>query len=511
MTYYRQLTIFLICVSVSIGAAAADAPLWIQGGKPTRQAEQLSHAIDSAESYGLSPAAYASALSSAQLELVAAGKADAGLMQRYDEDLSRRAARFARHLQYGRVSARAAGFDLPTAAPNTDTSAVLTRIATASNVDAEIAALEPKPVPYRLLKQTLPAYRQLARDSALQTLPAPTSRSVQVGDEYAGAPQLRRLLVALGDLPADTAAPANPNTIDAALAEALKHFQSRHGLAPDGVLGKQTLVALNVPLHRRVRQIELSMERWRWLGTLQRPDIVVNIPQFMLYALPRPDRPGEQLLEMPVIVGRTGDRTPIFTSAIEEVVFNPYWDVPTSILRNELLPKIRNNASYLERHHFEIVNGGGDNAKVVAPSPATIEQLAAGTFRLRQRPGPDNALGPVKFMLPNPYSIRLHGTAEPQLFGLSQRALSHGCIRVSDPAALTEYVLANAPGDWNTETVEAALCGTQPRRVKLSVPVRVVIFYATAAATVSRGVLFSTDLYGHDAKLEQLLARPERS
>lgn len=299
--------------------------------------------------------------------------------------------------------------------------------------------------------------------------------------------------------------------IDAELVQGLKHFQGRHGLLVDGVLGARTFAALNVPMQPRARQIELSMERWRWLGVLPRPDIVVNIPHFMLYALPRPDRPGDELLEIPVIVGRARHRTPIFTASIEEVVFNPYWDVPSSIVRNELLPKIRKSTSYLERNHFEIVRGAGDDAQVQSPTAPAIDDLAAGQFRLRQRPGPDNALGPVKFVMPNRYSIRLHGTSEPNLFVAAQRAFSHGCIRVSDPAAIAEYVLANAPGDWNAETVEAALCGTKPRRIALDVPVRMIVLYATATATVSRGVMFASDLYGHDARLEKLLAASSTS
>jgi murein L,D-transpeptidase YcbB/YkuD len=175
------------------------------------------------------------------------------------------------------------------------------------------------------------------------------------------------------------------------------------------------------------------------------------------------------------------------------------------------LPKIRKDVSYLERHHFEIVRGPGDDARVQQPTPAVISALAAGELRLRQRPGADNALGPVKFILPNRYSIRLHGTSEPRLFNSVQRALSHGCIRVSDPAALAEYVLANARGEWDSATIQTALCGETPRRVRLEKPVQVLVFYATAAATRSRGVLFTPDLYGHDARLEKLLADLEPS
>lgn len=468
-------------------------------------------ALSDAERHGLEPDSYRSSLANSELQRVASGTADAELLNRYEHDLSELTGRFVTHLRYGRVSPRAAGFDLPTVAAGQDIREAVHRLAHAHSIDAELTSFEPRPIPYRLLKEALVHYRQLARDRTIQPLPALSGGALRLGEEYVGAMQLRRQLMILGDLPATANDADSSTTLDAELTEALKRFQSRHGLAADGALGKQTLAALNVPLRQRVRQIELSMERWRWLSALPRPEIVINIPQFMLYALPRSERPNEQLLEMPVIVGRSRDRTPIFTASIEQVIFNPYWDVPSSIVRKELLPKIRKDVRYLERHHFEIVRGGGDDAKVQQPTPAAIDALAAGELRLRQRPGSDNALGPVKFVLPNPYSIRLHGTAEPGLFAFSQRAFSHGCIRISDPAALAEYVLANAPGEWDAATIETALCGTQPRQVTLKVPVRVLVFYATAAATVSRGVMFSPDLYGHDARLEKLLTSPQRS
>jgi murein L,D-transpeptidase YcbB/YkuD len=468
-------------------------------------------ALSDAERHGLEPDAYRSSLANSELQRLASGTADAELLNRYEQDLSELTARFVTHLRYGRVSPRAAGFDLPTVAAGKDIGEAVHRLAQARSIDAELATLEPRPAPYRLLKEALAHYRQLARDRTIQPLPALSGRTLRLGDDYAGATQLRRQLMTLGDLSATANVADSSTNLDTESMEALKRFQSRHGLAVDGVLGKQALAALNVPLHQRVRQIELSMERWRWLSALPRPEIVINIPQFMLYALPRPERPNEQLLEMPVIVGRSRDRTPIFTASIEQVIFNPYWDVPSGILRKELLPKIRKDVSYLERHHFEIVRGGGDDAKVQQPTPAAIDALEAGELRLRQQPGSDNALGPVKFVLPNPYSIRLHGTAEPGLFAFSQRAFSHGCIRVSDPAALAEYVLVNAPGEWDAAVIETALCGTRPRRVALDVPVRVMVFYATAAATVSRGVMFSADLYGHDARLEKLLTSSQRS
>ena len=506
----RAILLGMVAVGAWLATVAhgAEPLLWVKQGRSSPQAAEIEEALSEAARHGLRQDAYLSNLTSTELQRVQGSRADAALLNRYDADLTRRTSRFVTHLRYGRVTARAAGFDLPASQDRTDIPTLVRRLASARSVAAELESLEPRPAPYRLLKDALARYRQLAQDREFPALAAPSARSAELGDEYADAVQLRKRLVRLGDMPASTDVSDTSSTLDPHLVDGLKHFQRRHGLAPDGVLGRQTLAALNVPLHQRVRQIELSMERWRWLSELPRPEIVINIPQLMLYALPRPARPSEPLLEMPVIVGHPGQRTPIFTAAIEELIFNPYWDVPFSIVRDELLPKIHNDVTYLERHHFEIVRGAD---AVQPPTPEAIAALAAGKYRLRQRPGADNALGPVKFVLPNPYSIRLHGTAEPHLFTFSQRAFSHGCIRISDPAALAEYVLVNAPGTWDKEAVETAMCGSEPRRVKLRTPVRVIVFYATAAATLSQGVVFSPDLYGHDARLEKLLASAQAS
>lgn len=479
---------------------------WFQDGQLTRQANQVLDALRAAGTHGLHAGDYDTGLSAAEIHRVRTGRADSGLRKRLDTALSASAARFVRHLHCGRVSARAAGFDLPQDRCTLDVEGTVRRLSTSADVTGVLASLEPQPLPYRMLKQALASYRDLARQPGLTQLPALPRRSVRPGDSYRGAPALRSLLVALGDL--DPAAKhRSDEQIDPALNAAVQRFQSRHGLEPDGIVGPRTFAALTTPLAWRVRQIELSMERWRWVASLQRPDIVVNVPQFMLYALPRPGDDHPQVLEMSVIVGRdhAHTRTPIFLAAIEQVVFQPFWDIPSSIMRNELLPRIRQDPAYLERQRMEIVSGSSDDAKVLAPTPQNIEALAAGRLRLRQRPGPGNALGPVKFILPNPYNVYLHSTPEEALFRHARRTFSHGCIRVSEPAALAEYVLRNAGGDWSAARIDAALCGTQTLRVSLQTPVPVLIFYSTAAATQSRGVLFFEDVYDHDARLDRLL------
>jgi len=187
------------------------------------------------------------------------------------------------------------------------------------------------------------------------------------------------------------------------------------------------------------------------------------------------------------------------------VVLRPYWDVPPSITRNEMLPKIRANPGYLAAQRLQIVNGQGDNSPVVPPSPAAIEGLAAGKLRLRQMPGEDNALGLVKFMFPNTYNVYLHSTPAHRLFKESVRAFSHGCIRVSDPLALATYVMRDEPGGWTREKIDATMSGSTTVRVNLEHPIRVLILYGTALATEAGPILFFDDLYGLDRKLEHQL------
>ena len=256
-----------------------------------------------------------------------------------------------------------------------------------------------------------------------------------------------------------------------------------------------------------VRKIELTLERWRWLPQFRTPPIIVNIPQFRLFAFRKTSDHAADILQMDVIVGRTfpRTRTPVFVADMTSVLFRPYWDVPRSITLREELPKIRADPGYLAAQHLEIVRGATDSAMVLPPTAATIAALASGAARLRQRPGPDNALGLIKFDLPNRYDVYLHSTPAQHLFLRQRRAFSHGCIRVSNPVALATLVLHDTPGDWTPARIEAAMNGAQTRRVKLSRPIRVIIIYGTVLAKENGEVLFFDDLYGQDRRLERLL------
>lgn len=267
------------------------------------------------------------------------------------------------------------------------------------------------------------------------------------------------------------------------------------------------------PYAARIRQIELTLERWRWLPEFNTPPIIVNIPQFRLFAFQSTRDLRAQILQMDVIVGRSFPKlqTPVFAADLKYVVFRPYWDIPHSIAEKEMLPQLRRQHEFWQKQHLELVDGAGDNAPAVPFTAANLDALSAGKLRLRQQPGADNALGLIKFMLPNPYNVYLHSTPARHLFASPRRAFSHGCIRVSDPVALAEQVLRNASGDWTPRAILAAMNGPQTLRVNLETPIRVMIVYATALAQEDGSVLFFDDIYGHDRRLESLLGLPAQA
>jgi murein L,D-transpeptidase YcbB/YkuD len=316
-------------------------------------------------------------------------------------------------------------------------------------------------------------------------------------------------LIAFGDLAAETPIPPDGALYDGAAVEGVKRFQVRHGLDPDGVLGNATQTALLVPVTWRVRQIELALERLRWLPDLgDRRFIVLNIPMFSLWAWDFIPPDGAPTFGMKAIVGRAlRTETPVFVEEMRYVIFRPYWNVPPSILRNEVLPAIRRDPGYLDRQQMEIVDGDGDDAARVAPTQENIARLGHGSLRVRQRPGAHNALGLVKFVFPNDDNVYMHGTPAQALFGRARRDFSHGCIRVEDPVALAEWVLQNEPG-WNRDRIVAAMNGSSSQRVTLARGIQVILFYTTAAVMPDDGtVRFAEDIYRDDAKLDLELNR----
>ncbi len=347
--------------------------------------------------------------------------------------------------------------------------------------------------------QPLPAAPPLRRDKAPATAaPAPA---------WAGAGLLAQRLSAWGDLPALT--DPLPQALDAALLEGLRRFQRRHGLKEDAVLGRATLKALNVSPAQRAQQIVLTMERLRWTPLLRGPRmIVVNLPEFVLRAYEVQADGQVQVRErMKVVIGRALDtRTPQFDELMRLVEFSPFWNVPPSIARGELVPRLRRDPVHFAREGFEFVDGSG---QVLAElSPERLDAVMAGRLRIRQRPGERNALGDVKFVFPNREHIYLHHTPATSLFERERRDFSHGCIRVERPVDLARFVLQDEPG-WTDERIRAAMSAGSSSTQRLSRPLPVLITYGTALVLGSR-LHFFDDIYGHDRDLEAALAKRPR-
>jgi murein L,D-transpeptidase YcbB/YkuD len=366
----------------------------------------------------------------------------------------------------------------------------------AGRLQAAVQAAEPPIRQYLQVKAALAHYRELARQP-YPALPNPGAK-VASGGAYPAAQALFERLVLLGDLPAATP-PPEQGVYSEAMEEGVRRFQSRHGLLEDGVLGRGTIAALNVPPARRVRQLELTLERLRWLPDVgPGPLIMVDLPAYRLWAFQHGSGPADSAeapLEMRVVVGTAvKTETPLFVGQMRYLEFNPYWNVPRSILDKEFLPKLERNPAWLAQNDMETV-----------PPGASVADLRAGRARLRQRPRPKNSLGAIKFALPNPMDIYLHSTPARELFERSRRDLSHGCIRVELPAALAQFVLGGQR-PWDADAIQAALQPGPTRRVDLAHPVPVVIFYATAIVDGDGSARFVADIYGRDAKLQQELA-----
>lgn len=299
---------------------------------------------------------------------------------------------------------------------------------------------------------------------------------------------LRRRLAATGDMKDGSIS----SQFDQKVKKGVEKFQARHGLSVDGVVGPKTLETLNIPVESRIRQVLVNLERRRWMPRTLGPDyLLVNIPDFRLTAY----QDGEPQMGMPVIVGKPMSQTPIFSDILEYLVLNPYWNVPKSIVKDEIFPKFRVDASYLEKSKFELVDWDEQPMEI---AQLTLENIEAGTIRIRQKPGPDNALGLVKFMFPNDHAIYLHDTPADHLFDASERDFSHGCIRVERPTDLAAFLLN---GKWSREDILHTLESSERRAIQLPQAIPVYILYLTAWVAEDGSLQFRDDPYGHDDQL----------
>jgi L,D-transpeptidase YcbB len=481
---------------------AAYAPAWLQGDAPISQARVMIERFRNASQNGLEPEDYDASRWDARVQALKEPNADPAA---FDVALSVCTMRYVSDLHIGRINPRHFNFDLDVDHKKYDLAHfVRERLLTATDIPALLDTVEPPFPGYRRTEKALARYVQLARDDDGEKLPIP-AKAIEPGQHYAGVPRLSRLLRLVGDLPSD-ANPRDPGVYDATLAEAVKRFQRRHGLDADGRLGSATVKQLNVPMADRVRQLQLTLERWRWLPSeFSAPPIIVNVPDFRLRALDEKNTVG---FDMRVVVGKAlRTQTPVFTREMTFVVLRPYWNVPPSILRGEIVPAIKRDRNYIAKKNYEVTTTDGKVVTSGAISDDVLARLQAGKLAVRQKPGSNNALGLVKLMFPNEYNVYLHSTPAPELFARTRRDFSHGCIRVEKPAELAAWVLRNNTG-WTLDRVQEGMTnGGDNVTVNLSKRVPVFIVYGTALAYENNEVHFYDDIYGHDAKLARALAK----
>lgn len=354
---------------------------------------------------------------------------------------------------------------------------------------------------YHLLKAAAQQLMQI-QEAEWPALALPEGvRYLEAGDSAALVADIQYRLHLLGDMDSI----AMPGVFDSLTTAAVQHFQQRHGLSADGQAGPFFFRELNISPATRLQQLYANMERYRWLGnSMQGSYLLANIPEFKLYVIEN----DTIAWDMNIIVGKASTGTIIFNDELEQVVFSPYWFVPASIIRNEIIPAMIKDNSYLDRNNMEVYNLQNRQTIDHAGWDWTKWRSTSFPYGIRQRPGGGNALGRVKFLFPNQYYIYFHDTPTHNLFARTQRTFSHGCIRLSEPARLAEYLLRN-DRTWSRAAIDSAMYTSQSTTVPLAVPVPVFITYITCRTDSSGTLYWSSDVYGHDATLIKTLKERE--
>lgn len=422
----------------------------------------------------------------------------------YDTAISISLLRYLHDLHYGRVNPKAINFNLKLRDKKLiDLPNLIKQNLQQGTLSQLPELVEPKLKQYQGLKKALITYRQLVKDQLVFNMVF--SNPINPGDELANGDELTHFLAAVGDMPKGSESESKKVTrYSSQLVAGVKKFQLRHGLNVDGVIGKSTVVAMTAPLSQRVTQIELAMERLRWLPEASAgASIVVNIPAFQLWAFDDLNEINANMPNMRVVVGKAlKNETPVLMAEMRFIDFMPYWNVPYNIVKKEILPKLIENPGYLAAENMELVSTFGNETKAVAFNAASMSGLKQGNLRIRQRPGKKNALGKVKFIFPNKSDVYLHDTPSHSLFSRSRRDFSHGCVRVENPDQLAEFVLKN---QWTKEAIDEAMAADKTRRVVLKKSIPVLFFYVTSFIDQYDNLTFYSDIYGYDTVLENAL------
>lgn len=463
----------------------AFEPVWVKDGRPTWRAVALIERMSDARRDGLDPIIY-----EAEELPPAASREDEA---QFDITLSRAAATYARHLASGRIDPSTVSNNITLKPIRPNARKTLERLSRTEDPAAVLSEFEPIHPQYRALKARL---SNLLQQPIALAPPIPEGRLLKVGMRS------ERIVLLRWRLGIDTSAGIDPAVFDDQVHHAVVQFQQSRLLSPDGIVGRGTLAALN----RDQRSIDIAditanMERWRWmprdLGTFH---VHVNVPDFEVRVV----KNGEAIHRARVVVGKPQNQTPIFSDEMEHIVVNPYWNVPSSILVEEMLPSIRRNPTgYLASRGYQVLASVRGKSRVVDPARIDWYRVDPKRIRIRQAPGARNALGRIKFLFPNEHAVYLHDTPAKSLFKHKVRAYSHGCVRVQDPFAFADAVLSNE-GGLTGEQVRGLLGGRERWvNVKRKIPVH--LTYFTLEVEENGGLRRTADIYGHDRRLKAML------
>jgi murein L,D-transpeptidase YcbB/YkuD len=462
-------------------------PAWTTGAGPNAEARQLADVLARADDEGLDPEDYSTVPLRQRLETqknTALEKMSPKALAEFDLLCSIAALHYMSDVHDGRISPRALDAIWVAKPHKNDMDARLADALKKHRVKAMLEDLPPDRPEYRSLREARARWAKLADEGGWPSIgPGPPLRK---GAKGVRVRALRQRLAAIGDLK-----PGDDDRFDGAVEAAVKRAQERFGRVPDGVVGEPERLELNVSAEWRLRQIELNMERWRWLpATFGERYLLVNIPEYMLHLV----EGGRDVLDMRVVVGKAMNQTPVFSDTMTQVVVNPTWSVPQSIVSNEIVPALAEDPDYLAKHRMRLVGEGGEEI-----DPSSVD-LADSTRRVivRQDAGEDNALGSLKFVLPNSFDIYLHDTPAGALFALEERSFSHGCIRVAEPLVLAHAVLRGR-AEADTSRLRRLIDDGETKTINLPKPLPVHIVYFTAIA--GEDVSFREDVYGIDQDL----------
>lgn len=472
----------------------AQAPAWVNSRRPTENAAAALAALNTARQHGFDANDYGAA------DLLATSRAVEGIDKDSPERLQRVAEfdvrmtaallAFGRDVAMGRTQPRSpdGSWKARRIAPDY----VGTFSQALDDPLAWVESMRPPHAEYAALQKALDDLHGQQEKGGRPMVPAV---ELKFGAWGPAVIALRQRLIAGGHLKAGAAAASGSSRFDADVEAAVKSFQNLHGLRTTGLMDKTTITAMNVPLDRRIRQVALNLQRWRWMpDELGTSYFMVNIPQFLLVAREN----GKDVMDIRVVVGKPGHNTPIFSDEMETVVLSPYWNIPDSIAEGETVPAIAKDSRYLERQNIEVLRRSGEGATVLKASDIDWDDAEAlRGLVFRQRPGAKNALGHVKFLFPNSYNVYFHDTPADDLFAKPGRAFSHGCVRVEEPEKLAKYVLRDRP-EWDQAKLFAAMQAGVEKHVKLEHKVPVHIVYFTSWVDDKGGLHFQPDVYGYD-------------